>query len=67
LLVQCDVKGASDGVFAGVLVAGKEDGETLLVAGRMRFTEDTDNFGVREPFGDFLASSEALAELYTYD
>lgn len=62
MLVQCDIKGAGDGVFARVLVSGEEDGETLLVARRMRFTEDLDDFGVGEPLWNLLASSETLAE-----
>jgi len=65
LLVEGHVEGAGDGVFARVLVAGKEDGETLLAAGRVGFAENADDFGVREPFGDLLTGAETLAELYT--
>jgi hypothetical protein len=46
LLVEGDVEGAGDGVLAGVGVAGQEDGETLLVAGRVGLAEDLDNLGV---------------------
>jgi hypothetical protein len=67
LLVEGDVEGAGDGVLAGVGVAGQEDGETLLVAGRVGFAEDLDNLGVGEPFGDVGASAQALAELGTGD
>jgi hypothetical protein len=62
LLVEGDVEGAGDGVLARVLVAGQEDGETLLAAGRVRFAEDADDFWVGEPFGDLLAGTETFAE-----
>jgi hypothetical protein len=51
LLVEGNVQGAGDGVLAGVGVAGEEDGETLLVAGRVRLAEDLDDLRVGEPFG----------------
>ena len=63
LLVEGDVQGACDGVLAGVGVAGKEDGETLLVAGRVGLAEDADDLGVGEPLGDLGAGAQTLAEL----
>jgi hypothetical protein len=62
-LVEGDVESACDGVLARVLVTCQEDSETLLAARRVGFAEDADDFRVREPFGDLLASSETLAEL----
>lgn len=64
MLVERDVEGTSDGIFAGVLVAGEEDCETLFAARRMGFAEDFDDFRVGEPFGDFLTSSETLSKFY---
>lgn len=62
LLVESDVQGTRNGVLARVLVASKEDGETLLVAGRVRLAEDLDDLGVREPLGDVSTGAEALTE-----
>lgn len=67
LLVKGDVQSAGNGVLAGVGVAGQEDGETLLVAGRVGLAEDLDNLRVGEPFGDVSASAQTLAELGTGD
>jgi hypothetical protein len=64
-LVEGDVESACDGILARVLVSCQEDSETLLVARRVGFAEDADDFGVREPFGNLLAGSETLAELYS--
>lgn len=46
LLVEGDVEGTGDGVLARVLVASQEDGETLLAAGRVGFTENADDLRV---------------------
>lgn len=58
LLVERHLEGTGDLVLARVGVAGKEDGETLLVSGRVGLPEDLDNLGVREPLGDLTAASE---------
>jgi len=63
-LVESDVQGAGDGVFAAVVVAGEEDGETLLVAGWVGFAEDANDFGVGEPFGDVSTGAETAAEFW---
>jgi len=63
-LVESDVEGARDGVFAAVVVAGEEDGESLLVARWVGFAEDADDFGVGEPFGDVTTGAEAAAEFW---
>lgn len=65
MLIEGDVEGAGDGVFARVLVARQEDGEALFAARRMGFAEDFNDFGVGEPFGNFLASAKTLAEFYS--
>jgi len=65
LLVEGDVQRARNGVLAGVGVAGEEDGETLLVAGRVGLAEDANDLGVGEPLGDLGAGAQALAELST--
>lgn len=67
LLVQGDLQSTSDGVLAGVLVTGKEDGETLGVARGAGFTQDLNNFGVREPLGDVGTGAEAVAQFGTGD
>lgn len=65
LLVEGDVQGTGNGVLAGVGVAGKEDGETLLVTGGVRLAENLDNLGVGEPLGNVTTSTETAAELGT--
>lgn len=64
LLVEGDVEGAGDGVFAAVLVACEEDGEALFVARWVGFAQDSDDFGVGEPFRDLGAGAEAFAEFW---
>ena len=63
-MVESNVQRARNGILAGVRKTGEEDGETLLVARGVRFTEDLDDFGVREPFGNILSSAQALSELW---
>lgn len=63
LLVEGDVEGTGNGVLAAVGVAGQEDTETLLVAGRVRLAQDADNLGVREPLGNVTTGAQATAEL----
>ena len=67
LLVQGDLQSTSDGVLAGVHVTSKEHGETLSVARGAGFTQDLNNFGVREPLGDVGTSAETVAQLGTGD
>jgi hypothetical protein len=67
LLVQCDVECARDGVLAAVLVPGQEDGEALLVAGRVGFAQHLDDLRVGEPLGNLLTGPEALAQLCARD
>jgi hypothetical protein len=64
LLVESHVQRARNGVLAAVLVAGEEDGEALGGAGWVGFAQDADDFGVAEPFWDFGAGAEAIAELW---
>lgn len=63
LLIKRHLKGAADGVFAAVGEAGEEDRKTLLVARGVRLAEDSDNFRVREPFGNGGTEPETTAEL----
>lgn len=67
LLVEGDLEGAGDRVFAAVLVAGQEDGEALGEARRVRLSEHFDHFRVGEPFGDFFAGAEPVAEFGAAD
>jgi hypothetical protein len=46
LLFEGYVKGTGDGIFARVLVASEEYGETLFAAGWVGFAEDFDDFRV---------------------
>jgi hypothetical protein len=61
------MQSASNGILSAILVTGEEDGETLSRTRRVRFPQDTDDFGVREPFGDFTAVAETATELGTRD
>lgn len=63
MLVESDVEGTGNGIFAGVLVTGEENSEALLVSGWVRFAENPDDLGVGEPLWDLGARSEAFAEL----
>lgn len=67
LLVESDVQSAGNGVLARVGVTGKEDGETLLVAGRVGLAKDTDDLGVREPLGNVTSSAETATKLSARD
>lgn len=54
VLVEGDLEGAGDGVLARVVETSNEDGEALLVSGRILLSEDLDNGFVREPVRDGL-------------
>lgn len=67
LLVKCYLQGTGDLVLAGVRVAGKENSEALLGAGRVRLAQHLDNLGVRKPLGNLTATAEASAQLGSRD
>lgn len=62
-MVERDLEGAANCVFAAVGEAGEEDREALLVAWGVRLAENFDDFGIREPFGDGSTEAETTAEL----
>ena len=64
-LVEGDLEGTRDLVFAGVGVAGHEDGETLLAGERVLLAKYLDDLRVGEPLGDLLAGLEAVTQLCT--
>jgi len=63
LLEQGELQGAGDSGLAGAVEPGEEDGEALLLPGRVGFAENLDHLGVREPLRDGGARLEAAAEL----
>lgn len=56
-----------DGVLAGVVEAGEEQDEALLVPWRVALSEDLDDLVVAEPIRDGSTGPEALPELGTGD
>lgn len=67
LLVQGDLEGAGNVLLLGGVVTSQEDSKTLLGAGRVGLTQESNNLGVREPLGDVGASAETAAELSSRD
>jgi hypothetical protein len=67
LLVEGDLEGTSDGVLSGVDVSSEEDGESLLVTGRVRLAENLDDLRVGKPLGDGSSGTETATELGSGD
>ena len=61
------VQSACYGIFPAVLVAGKENRETLSEARGMGFPEYFHDFRVREPFWDIFSAAQAGTELRAGD
>lgn len=61
------MKSSGNGVLTRVVKTGQEDGETLLGSRGVRFSENLDDTGVREPVRNGGTGSESLSELGTRD
>jgi hypothetical protein len=61
------VESTSNGILPAVLVTSEEDSETLCGTGRVRFSQDTDDLGVREPLGNLTTVAKTAAKLSTRD
>jgi hypothetical protein len=67
LLIQRDVESTSNRILSAVLVTSEEYSETLCGTGRVRFSQDTDDLGVREPFRNLTTVTETAAKFSTRD
>lgn len=67
VLVEGDLKSTGDGVLAGIVETGDEDGETLLVSGRVLLAKDLDDSVVREPIGNRLWNKALVSVLTIHE